>query len=159
MTAGKIAANAITAGTVAANAIGASAIAAGAITSDKIVAEAITGDKIAAETITANKWWRIRSRQQVASSPMRTITNAKIADSTFNQPRSPPRRREDHHRDFAVCGWENLFQSGTAEIKQTTTIGGKTVSLKINPTDGLAFYDGSTKRGARNCQWQADHDQ
>ena len=55
VTAGKIAANAVTSDKVAANAIVAGKIAAGAITADKIASNAVTAVKIAAGAVTADK--------------------------------------------------------------------------------------------------------
>lgn len=138
ITAGNIAANAVTAGTVAANAIGASAIAANVITGDKLVADAITAREIAANTITANEM--VAGTITAASGIIAdaAITNAKIASLSAAKITTGTLTSVDG---------KTYFNLDTAEIRQAATVGGVALNIRLNPTEGLAFYSGATKLG------------
>jgi phage minor structural protein len=127
----KIAASAITTEKVALGAITATLIAAEAITGDKIVASAITGDKIAASTITANNLvagtiTAVSGILADAAITTANIANAAVTDAKINS-----------------LSADKI----TAGTLMTATVGGKTTHVKINSTEGLAFYDGSIYRG------------
>lgn len=138
VTADKVAANAIGAGAIAAGVIVADHIASGAITSDKIVSGAVTTDKLAARSVTANEMavGTITAGSGIIADA--AITNAKIVDLNAGKVTAGTL--------ISVDG-KTYFNLDTAEIRQAATVGGEALSIRLNPTEGLAFYQGTVKRG------------